>query len=151
MTVFELGAFGEFVGSVAVLVTLVYLSMQVRQNNKMARFETTREIMAQYNACNQLYATDATIRKVLLKSDELTFEEAEQLYSYVDMYCNAWATVEFAYVQGLVDETLFKGSLNDVGVALTRWPNMRQPIERWFKNYPDFKDTRMFEAISQHL
>jgi len=117
----------------------------------MARFETAKEIMAQYNACNQLYATDATIRNVLLKTDELTFEESEQLYSFVDMYCNAWATVQLAFDQGLVDEALFKGTLNDAGVALNRWPNIHQPIERWFNNYPDFKSTRMFEAISQHL
>ena len=50
------------------------------------------EIMDQFNACNQLYATDATIRKVLLK-----------------------------------DEALYSGSVRDVGVALSRWPNMRQP------------------------
>jgi hypothetical protein len=84
-----LGAIGEFIGSLAVLVTLVYLSIQIRQNNKMARFWTMREYMAQYNACNQLYATDATIRHVLLKSDELILEEVARLYSYVDMYCNA--------------------------------------------------------------
>ena len=151
MTVFELGALGEFIGSLAVLVTLVYLAIQVRQSNKMAKFETTREIMAQYNACNQLYATDATIRNVLLKTDELTFEETEQLYSYVDMYCNAWATVEFGYEQGLVNETIFNGTLNDAGVALSRWPNMRQPIERWFNNYPGFKSTRIFKAISEYM
>ena len=61
------GAVGEILGAVAVFLTLLYLATQIKQTNKMARFEATREIMAQFNACNHLCATDATIREVLLK------------------------------------------------------------------------------------
>ncbi len=146
-----IGAIGEMLSAVAVLTTLLYLAIQIRQANRTARFETTREVMAQFNACNQLFATDATIRNVLLKTTELTFEESEQLYSYVDMYCNAWGTVQAAHDQGLIEDSLFSGALNDVGVALERWPNMRQPIERWYNNYPGFKDSKMFEELSKHL
>ena len=32
MTIMELGAIGEFIGSIAVLATLVYLALQVRKN-----------------------------------------------------------------------------------------------------------------------
>jgi len=37
VTIAELGAIGEFVGSIAVLVTLIYLSVQVRQNTRHVR------------------------------------------------------------------------------------------------------------------
>ena len=141
------GAVGEILGAIAVFLTLLYLAAQIRQTNKMARFDTTREVMAQFNACNHLYATDATIRKVLLKKDELSVDEAEQLYSYVDMYCNAWTTAQMAFDQGLIDEALFSGTVKDVEVALSRWPNMQQPVERWFSNYPDFKGSEIFRAI----
>ena len=144
------GAIGEILGAIAVFLTLLYLATQIKQTNKMARFETTREIMGQFNACNHLYATDATIREVLLNKGELSVEEAEQLYSYVDMYCNAWATAQLALDQGLVDEALFAGVVRDIGVAMNRWPNMRQAVERWFSNYPDFKDSEFFRAIDHH-
>ncbi len=32
MTIFELGALGEFVGSIAVVGTLIYLAIQIRAN-----------------------------------------------------------------------------------------------------------------------
>jgi hypothetical protein len=35
MSIVELGALGEFIGSIAVLATLVYLAYQTRQNTKM--------------------------------------------------------------------------------------------------------------------
>ena len=34
MTLMELGALGEFLGSIAVLATLIYLAVQLRQNTQ---------------------------------------------------------------------------------------------------------------------
>jgi hypothetical protein len=34
MTIFELGAAGEFVGGIAIIVTLIYLALQVRKNHQ---------------------------------------------------------------------------------------------------------------------
>ena len=143
-----IGAVGEVLGALAVFITLLYLAAQIRQNNKMARFETTREIMAQFNACNQLYATDASIRFVLLKTEPLTPEESDQLYSYVDMYCNALGTTQLAYQEGLVDEALYNNATKDVEVALQRWPNFRAPAERWLRNYPEAAGSTIFSAIA---
>ena len=143
------GAVGEILGAVAVLLTLLYLAAQIRQANKMAHFETTREIMAQFNACNQLIATNEAIREILLKEGELSAGEAEQLYSYVDMYCNAWGTTQMAFDQGLVDQALWAGAVKDVEVQMKRWPRMRQPAKRWLSNYPDLGDAQIFKAIDQ--
>ena len=50
MTIFELGALGEFVGSIAVVVTLIYLALQIRQNTSrrmilvFSLFKNTREV-----------------------------------------------------------------------------------------------------------
>ena len=38
-----LGNFGEFLGAVAVVITLVYLTIQVRQNTQAIRFQSGRE------------------------------------------------------------------------------------------------------------
>ncbi|MEE8301394.1 MAG: hypothetical protein V3S24_03055 [Candidatus Tectomicrobia bacterium] len=44
MTVMELGAIGEFVGSIAVIGTLIYLALQIRQNTSQQRREETVSI-----------------------------------------------------------------------------------------------------------
>ena len=46
MTLMELGALGEFVGAMAVVVTLVYLAIQIRQNTQAMR-ESRRLALAQ--------------------------------------------------------------------------------------------------------
>jgi len=70
----------------------------------MADFETTREIMAQFNACNHSIATYATIGEVLLNEGKLSVDEAEQWYSYADMCCNAWGTAQGVFDQGLAEQ-----------------------------------------------
>jgi hypothetical protein len=46
MTLMELGALGEFVGAIAVVITLVYLAVQIRQSNQAMR-ESRRLALAQ--------------------------------------------------------------------------------------------------------
>ena len=114
----------------------------------MASFETTREIMAQFNDLNRLYVTDSSIRHVLLKEGDLSKEEEEQLYSYTDMFCNAWATAQFAFNQGQIDEAVYTGVTDDVQVTLVRWPSMRKKVERWLRNYPKFRTYKIFDGIN---
>ena len=42
MTIVELGALGEFIGAVAVLVTLIYLAVQLRQNTEAIRAQISQ-------------------------------------------------------------------------------------------------------------
>ena len=42
LTIQDLGALGEFFGSIAVLVTLVYLTLQIRRSNALALAESLR-------------------------------------------------------------------------------------------------------------
>ena len=74
-----LGATGEIVGALAVLLTLVYLATQIKQSNDISRFNASKEIMNQFNQINRLVATDSSIRHLLMKSGELSVDEREQL------------------------------------------------------------------------
>ena len=56
MTIAELGAIGEFVGSIVVLITLIYLAIQVRQN--------TRHVQAQMGHDGWLANTHDEIAKL---------------------------------------------------------------------------------------
>ncbi|MBW2726155.1 MAG: hypothetical protein JRE71_17395 [Deltaproteobacteria bacterium] len=67
MTISELGSIGEFVSAVAVVITLIYLSVQIRQNSA-----TTRAHIRQSLADSQVIyigtrATDPFVRQVVGK------------------------------------------------------------------------------------
>ena len=64
-----IGAVGEILGAIAVLVTLVYLANQIRQANDVARFSATKDIMNTYSELNKLLVTDPALRKALEKEN----------------------------------------------------------------------------------
>ena len=49
LSIQDLGSLGEFVGAIAVLVTLIYLAVQLRQANQLHRSESIRTFMREYN------------------------------------------------------------------------------------------------------
>ncbi len=76
MSIMELGALGEFLGAIAVVVTLIYLAAQVRQSNKLARAQTRERMNNQ--ASDEVYkgfVDDPSILRSLYKSDPLSEEE----------------------------------------------------------------------------
>ncbi len=50
MDIMELGAIGELVGGVAVIASLIYVGLQVRQSNAINRAESVRSFVRDYNA-----------------------------------------------------------------------------------------------------
>ena len=75
MSLIEIGAIGEFVAAIAVLITLIYLSLQVRQGNAQSRLEV-RRIMFEYDH-RELYrlVDDPMIWDCFVKEEPLSKEE----------------------------------------------------------------------------
>ena len=48
MDILQLGAIGELVGGIAVLVTLIYLSLQVRQSNHQVSAQAVKEAVTEF-------------------------------------------------------------------------------------------------------
>ena len=78
----DLGALGEFVGSVAVLVTLIYLTYQFRQNSIIARTAGQNELLRGYGDWVQLTTTHPDLANVLRRTladwESATPEEQER-------------------------------------------------------------------------
>jgi len=60
-----LGNIGEFVAAVGVIVTLVYLAAQVRQNTASVRAATYHAIVESYAAFSSLVGQDSEVARVL--------------------------------------------------------------------------------------
>jgi hypothetical protein len=78
MNILELGAIGELVGGVAVIGSLLYVGLQLRQSNKVAKSESIREIARE---TGQLYlktcdpALSLVLRRAIHDFDALTGNE----------------------------------------------------------------------------
>jgi len=67
MTLLELGALGELVGGVAIIVSLIYVGRQLRQSNSMARSAVRQEISSETNYWATSIACSPSLVDVLTK------------------------------------------------------------------------------------
>ncbi|MDJ0652568.1 MAG: hypothetical protein QNJ40_00315 [Xanthomonadales bacterium] len=84
MTIQELGSLGEFIASIAVLVTLVYLAIQVRHANVLAKAQTRERMVEQ--AQQEVYKgfiDNPSVLRSLYKPEPLEEKEWIQLSGWV--------------------------------------------------------------------
>jgi hypothetical protein len=59
-----IGAIGEIVGAIAVLATLIYLAIQIRQNSAIQRAQTHQQLaLERVNRCAADYHKQGTSRR----------------------------------------------------------------------------------------
>jgi len=75
MTLEALGNLGEFVGSIAVLVSLIYLGIQVKKSTETERTSTYQSIVSDFGRMNQSLASDPELLFLYVKA----LEEYESL------------------------------------------------------------------------
>jgi hypothetical protein len=67
MTLLEWGALGEIVGGIAIIVSLIYVGMQLKQSNSMARSETRQEISSSMSNWALTLASSPSLAEAMSK------------------------------------------------------------------------------------
>jgi len=141
-----IGATGEWAGATAVIATLLYLALQIRQTNNISRFSAAERLMARFDELNQMFASDSDLLEVLLKVEPLSKAEDERVYAIANLYCNIWVSAEQALMAGQIDLELFKAIKRDVEFTAGRWPQIGSKIEKWVGNYPEMSTYEIFRT-----
>ncbi len=99
-----IGAIGETLGAIAVLVTLMYLAAQIGQNTKSVTTATYDSVMSAITQTNVTVASNPDLASILLRGsldpDSLDTEEAFRYSSIMRSYANQWLKQLRLYEQG---------------------------------------------------
>ena len=117
-----LGNYGEFFGAIAVVVTLVYLAGQLRQNTnalKSASYQHWNEISGAFTDFYAAYAQELTEIEECDSLDQLT---PEQMKIYSALAAKTFNQAEAAYLQ-------HRAGTLDVDVFETRIASFRNFVE----------------------
>ena len=129
MSILELGALGEFLGSIAVIATLVYLSVQVRQNTRSMN-ESKKLALAQtyqlrsdalqmmlVRAADSNYIgpvisklTDAGYPEDIAALEQLSRVERQRFRLWQIAQETHWDNMFYQYQQGFIDEEYYRDS-----------------------------------------
>ncbi len=62
-----IGALSEVVGAIGILITLIYLAIQIRQNTKIVQTEYIQRLTDSFNQVNFLIASDDRMAQIMRK------------------------------------------------------------------------------------
>ena len=104
-----IGAVGELIGGLAVIATLIYLAVQIRQNTAMITAQTVQASVDATQRTLLFRAEHGALRAILRKArddEELTRDEFEMLASYLQAaFMNFQARLQHN-ARGLFDESV---------------------------------------------
>lgn len=89
-----IGAFGELVGALAVVLTLLYLAKQISAANRATRAQSFRDVSAQFTELHALVATTPSLALALHKLDNgeaLLPAEQKQVQATLQLQFIAWS------------------------------------------------------------
>jgi hypothetical protein len=111
--IFEtLGNLGDFIGGIAVVVTIGYLAVQVRQNTSVLRSQSRQQIVQNYREYMNHFINDPTLNGVLLEGlrsyPAVDQETRHRFYNLISDLALHFQSAVALFESGGLDEDTFR-------------------------------------------
>lgn len=122
-----ISAIGEIVGAIAVVVTLIYLAIQVRDSTRVAKAATRQSIAEMTMASSSDIVNNQDLAEMFvrdLEGEQLQTAEKVRLYarSYVGM--RNWENIHYQFLAGMLSADEWQGFRQNLK-AILEWKSMR--------------------------
>ncbi len=154
MSIMELGALGEFIGSILVLGTLVYLAIQVRQGIAHARFTTSHVIMGEGFSLWVAVAENPELATVMTKletGEPLVGPEPAQAYACANNMMIFYHNAQNALREGLIPAENLPDWQADLRRVLTKYPGLRPPLSELIDQQLTVRDYPIWEPLRNEV
>ena len=134
-----IGAIGEILGAIAVVLTLGYLAMQVRQTNKIAQAESYGKIIDAHVGHHRVLSSRPGMIDIwgrgLTDLGQLNADEYGMFHSFIGPIVLEFQKYLYLYRSGLVPQATFDMFENDIVASLLSpggrtWPAARSSSAR---------------------
>ncbi len=149
------GAISQIVGVVAIIASLIYVAIQIRQNTDIARATIVHETSVSFSRFHELLAADAELTDIYLrgvKGEDLTEIETRRFNSLIEITMAYLEDVDHQY-----KSDLYFDEEDDIDLILYIAPTYREflcsPLFRkWWKDQaPDSTTPSMYVKIGEIL
>jgi hypothetical protein len=141
---------GEAIGGVTLIVSVVFLALQVRQGNQIARAEASRELISIFNDFHADAvsdpATTGLLQTLTQPSPELTPAEVIQVRHLVTLLSNAFNTAHDAFEEGVLPPDRYNAFTAGVRGYIRDYPGLVDPLRRRVEQNA-FQDRPVWEPL----
>jgi hypothetical protein len=147
VTLNELGSLGEFISGLGVLITLVYLALQIRHNTRAVRSSMHQDMVESTLRIAESLSDNESVSRIVLKADEdydnLTREEFLRFEAYAERVLGNFESVFYSYRNSMIEEDLWESwessCLADISRgAMRRYWQEERPLH--LRDFMDFID-----------
>ncbi len=108
-----LAAWGEFIGGIAVVVSLVYLASQIRQNSRLLKVSTTGALATSDIEFSKLLIADSELHRIyeegLADRDSLPETERRRFDMFLNMMMRAFKRDYYFAQDGAINDSVWQG------------------------------------------
>ncbi len=164
MNLESFGNVGEFIGGLAVIATLVYLAVQIRQNTITTRMSTLHASMDSTQNIFDVPARDAELTRIirvgLRDPSQLTEDENARLNWWVSLVLRAMENTFVQHQAGMLDEQSWIARAHSMSnfisapAVIEIWRpvslDYREDFRDWISSVLDQKKNTTFRGSVQH-
>ncbi len=150
MDIMELGAIGELVGGVAVIASLIYVGLQVRQTNRQSASDSGTDVLAEMNRLQEFVFSDPAGATLLLKlknGDDLSPEEQIKAHVIADRALNTWYSGQQSFLNGVMTPELFADIKDDAKRFTDTYPSLRLPMKEILIHFEGASKLEVFQHV----
>jgi hypothetical protein len=159
MTLQDLGAIGEFIGGIAVVITLVYLAVSIRQNTKSVRTSTYQAILDSSRSDTELLLVHPHLERVYRvgrrNPEKLNDDERPLFRMLVAQLLLSAESLFLQHQQGAIDsdywqrrQQTLRGLLSQPGVRQW-WAARGTPREYYDPGFRELVDSILGEVADR--
>ena len=139
-----IGAIGEIAGAVGVILTLLYLSVQLRQSTKAAKITAIQSSTENSARFSELLSTDDELAEVfwrgLANPDELTKAERRKFVSALNVFMRRESVAFYLHKEGTMPDHLWAARMASISGSLNQ-PGLRLYLDAAAESLPaDFRE-----------
>lgn len=113
MTIQDLGSIGELLSSIVVLISLVYLALQIKSSNETARTSTYQSVVSDFGALNRAMAVTPELSMLFVNGMEdfesLTAEEKARVSQLFFMSFHYFENMFYQNQKGYLENDVWTG------------------------------------------
>ena len=146
------GAIGELVGAGAVVVTLIYLSFQLRQNTKTIKVISAQAVTEELQAMFSLLSSDQSLAEIFVEAGNNNKLDGAKAVRYYTFSSNLLRVYENAFLQRkdkIIDEAHWEGMTRMIidYTKMTAFPEYWHNRKHWLSNdFQQYMDSKIIPA-----
>ena len=143
----------ELVGAIAVVVSLGYVAVQIRQNTVATRYQTTQNLIAANSDANYMFANNGELASIAMKGcyepDSMTDEERFRFSTWFFSYYNHFDFAYHQYLNGQLDEAMWEKMAYEMPLYVSSLPGVKEWWSRDNKRFSNEFVTYMEEQMAR--